>query len=93
MDTNNVTDNWFSHASSPQKENADKIFTSEKVDTSSKLVDKINNFIMKDAGYELNKTTKSDIQGDVMRDPDAFTHTNNGPDTITHTSNGSLDQK
>ena len=76
-DANNVTADAFSHASSSQRENADTIFTSEKLDKSDELVDAINKLTINDAGYELKKTTASDAQDDIMSNPDTVTHTSN----------------
>ena len=73
--------------------NEDAIFTSEKLDKSDELVDTINKLTINDAGYDLNKVTASDTQGDLARNPDTVTHTSDGPDTFTHTSSGILDQK
>ena len=48
-DTNNITADAFSHASSSQREHADAIFTSEKIDKTDNLVDAINNLKINDA--------------------------------------------
>ena len=58
-------------------------FTSEKLEKSDDLVDKINNLTINDAGYELNTATTSGAQGDLTIDPDI----------VNHTSNVILDQK
>ena len=50
-DTNNVTADEFSHASSSQRENVDKIFTSKKLDKPDKLVDSINKLTINNAIY------------------------------------------
>ena len=71
--------------------NMDAIFTSEKLDKSGELVNAINNLAINNTGYELNKATASDSQGDLTGDPDIVTHTSNGPDTVTHASNGILE--
>ena len=41
-DANNIDADTFSHASNTQRENANSIFTSEKLDKSDDLVDAIN---------------------------------------------------
>ena len=43
MDANSINDDTFSHVSSSQRENADAIFTSEKLEKLDKLVDAITN--------------------------------------------------
>ena len=42
-DANNVTADTFSHASSTQREDANKIFTSENLDKLDKIVDSVKN--------------------------------------------------
>ena len=79
--------------SSPQKENEDANFISEKLDKLDKLVNTINNLTINDAIYELNKVTASDAQGKITSNPDTVTHTSNRPCTVTHTNNGMLDEK
>ena len=83
MDSNNVTDDAFSHDSSSQRVNLNAVFTSEKLDKLDKLVDSIIDLTINDAIYELNTTTASDEQGDIT----------NNPDTVNHTSNRILDKK
>ena len=65
-DANNVTVDTFSHMSNTQKENANMIFTSEKLDKSYELVDAVNNFTINNAKYyESNTATARDTQGDL----------------------------
>ena len=92
MDSNHVNSDVFNHVSSSQRENADAILTSEKLSRSDDPVDEINNLIIMDSRYELNKVTKSDTQVDLNSNPDTVTYTRNGPDTVTHASNGILDE-
>ena len=92
MDATNVTADAFSHVSSSERVNSERIFTSEKIDKSDKLVNAINNLTIKKSGYELDKATVIDTQGDPTSDPDTVTHTSNDPDTVTNTSNIILDQ-
>ena len=67
-DANNVTVDTFSHMSNTQKENANMIFTSEKLDKSYELVDAVNNFTINNAKYyESNTATTRDTQGDLTR--------------------------
>ena len=82
-DANNVTDDTFIHASIPQRENLDAIFTSKKIEKSDKLVDAVKSLTINDARYELNTATTSDAQG----------HLTSNIDTVTHTSNRILDLK
>ena len=77
MEDNNLTADAFSHASSSQRENLNTVFTSDKLEKLDNLVDAINNLTMNDAGYELNKATASDAQGNLTNSSDAVTHTSN----------------
>ena len=43
MGANNITADYFSHASSSSRKQSDAIFTSYNLDKSDKLVDAINN--------------------------------------------------
>ena len=76
-DVNNVTADAFSQASSSQRENADAIFKSDKIDKSYELVNAINNLTINDNVYELNRATASDTQGNITSNPDTVTHTSN----------------
>ena len=79
LDTNNVTEDTFSHMSNTQRENVNAIFTSEKLDKLDELVDAVKRLTINDAKYyELNTATVSDSQSDLTCNPDTFTHTNNG---------------
>ena len=79
MDANNVTTNTFSHASNAQRENANAIFKSEKLDKSDDLVYALNNLTIDDAKYyELKTETTSEAQGDLTRNLVIVTHTSNG---------------
>ena len=80
---NNVTSDAFSHTFSSQKENADTVFTSEKLNKLDKIVNAINNLTINYTLYELNTEAASDAQGDLTNDPY----------TVTHTSNRILDQE
>ena len=77
-DANNITSDTFSHASSTQRENANVIFTGEKIDTLDELVDAVKNLSINDAKwYESSTETASDTQGNLTSDPETFTHTSN----------------
>ena len=78
MDTNTVTFDAFSHASSLQIENLNMIFTSEKLEKLDDLVITINNLTINDGEYELNTAIASNSQGDLTINPEKFTHTRNG---------------
>ena len=70
-DANNVTADAFSRAPSVQRENANTIFTSEKLDESDELVDAVKNLTMNDAEYyESHTATVSDVQGNLTRNPE-----------------------
>ena len=76
-DDNNVTVDTFSQ-SSAHRENLNAIFTSEKLDKSDELVDKVINLTINNAKYyESNTATKSDVKGDLTRNPETVTHTSN----------------
>ena len=51
MDSNNVTADAFNHVSILQRENANTIFTSEKLDKLDELVDAVNKLTINNAGY------------------------------------------
>ena len=66
VDANNITADTFSHASNTQRENANTVFTSEKLDKSYELVDAIKNLTINDAKYYESKTaTVIDAQVDL----------------------------
>ena len=65
---NNVTLDTFSNTPSTKIENANNIFTSEKIDKSDKLVDTIWKLTINDAKYyESNIATASDAQGNLTK--------------------------
>ena len=62
-----------------QKEYANALFTSEKIDKSDELVDAVKNFTINDAKYyESNIVTASGSQGDLTRNSETVTHAING---------------
>ena len=65
MGANNVTADTFSIAFSPQKENSNAIFGSEKLEDSNEIINtvsSIDNMTTNDVRYELNAATISDAQ-------------------------------
>ena len=50
-DANNVTADTCSHASNTQRENANRIFTIEKLEKSDELLDAVKNVIINDTKY------------------------------------------
>ena len=93
-DANNVTADTFIHTSNTQRDNANTIFTNEKLDKSDELVDAVKKFTINDSKYyESNTTTASDSQGYIKRNPETFTHTSNGNKTVNHTSNSNFEQR
>ena len=93
VDVNNVTTDTFSHTSNTQKENANTILTSEKLDKSDELVNAVNNLTINDNEYyESTLATSSDTQGDLTRNLETCTHTRNGKETVTYISNGNFEQ-
>ena len=84
----------FSHTYNTQRENANAIFTGEKLDKSDELVDSVKNLTINNAKYyESNTATASDAQGDLTLDPETVTHTSNGNEPVTRTSNRHFEQK
>ena len=82
--SNDVTADTFSHPSSAQRENANAVFTSDKLGKLDYLVDAVKNLTINDAKYYQSKTaTESDAQVNLTSDPE----------TVTHTSNGIFEQK
>ena len=78
-DANNVTADTFSHTSNTQRQNANAIFTSEKLDKLDDLADTVEYLTTNDAKYyESNTVTASDAQGYPTRNPETVTHTSNG---------------
>ena len=56
------------HVPNTQIENANMIFTSEKIDKSDDLVDTVNNLTINDAKYyESDTDTASDAQDDITK--------------------------
>ena len=83
-DANNVTAYTFSHTSNTQRDNANAIFASKKLDKLENLADAVNYLTINGAiYYESNTETASDTQGDLTLNLE----------TITHTSNGNFEQK
>ena len=75
---NNFIADTFSHASSAQRNNANAIFTSEKLDKSDELVDAVKNLIINDAEYyESNTATTSEAQGNLTINTETVNHTSN----------------
>ena len=74
--TNNVTEDKFSHTSNTQRENANAIFKSEKLDKSNNLADALNYLTINNYKYyESDTGTASDTQCDTTRNPETVTHT------------------
>ena len=70
--------NTFSHASNKHRDNANMIFTSQKLDKLGELVDVVNILTINDTEYyESNTATTSDSQGNLTRNPETVTHTSN----------------
>ena len=82
------------HTSNTQRDNANAIFTNEKLAKSDEMADTIKDFTINDAKYyESNSGTASDTQGDFTSNPETVTHTSSKNETVTHTSNGNFEQK
>ena len=94
LDANNVPAETFSHSSNTQRENANTIFTSEKLDKWNKLADTLEDLSINGAKYyESDTATASETQGDPKRNPKTVTHTRNGKGKVTDTSNRNFEQK
>ena len=69
-DTNNVTADTFIHTLNTQIDNANAVFTSEKLDKSDELVDVVKNLTINNAKYyESNTATASNAQVDLTHNP------------------------
>ena len=94
LDTNNATADTFSHTSNTQRENANVIFTSEKLDKSDELEDRLKDLTINDATCYVSKSaTTSDTQGDLTCDTNTVTHTSNVKEKIVDTSNRNFEQQ
>ena len=83
----------FSHISNTQRENANVIFTSDKLDKSEDLVDAEKNLTINNTKYyESGISTVNDVQGDLKCNPETVTHASNGNKTVTHTNNRNFKQ-
>ena len=66
MDANNFTADKFIHTSNTQRENANTILTSKKLDKSDELADAVKDLTINDAKYyESNTAAASDAQGEL----------------------------
>ena len=91
---NNGTVDKSSHTTNTQRENANSIFTSEKLDKSNELADTLNDLTINESKYYAsNSVTASDAQGNLTRDPKKVTDTRNGKEKVTDTSNGNFEQE
>ena len=91
FDANSINANTFSHTSNKQRENANAIFTSKKLDKLDELEDVLKNLTINEAKYyESDTETASDAQGDPTHDSKTVTHTSNGNEKVTDTRNGSF---
>ena len=87
-DANNITADTFSHMSNTQIDNANAIFTSEKLDKPDELADMLKDLTINDAEYYVsNSVTANDAKWDPASDPKTVTHTRDGKERVTNTSN------
>ena len=78
IDADNIPADTFSHTSSSQRENANTIFTSEKLEKPDELVDVVKKLKINNAKYyESNTATVSDAQGNLTINPETVTHSSN----------------
>ena len=95
MDAHNVTADIFSQTSNIQREDANTIWTSEKLDKSYALAEMLKGLIIYVSGYYWSDSANAnDAKGDPASDPKTGTHTSdNKKRKVTDTSNGDLQQK
>ena len=75
-------------------ENANAVFTSEKLDKSDDLEYTLKDLTINDTEYYVsNSDTVNDTKGDPASNPKTVTHTSDGKGKVTDTSNGNLQQK
>ena len=78
IDADNIPADTFSHTSSSQRENANTIFTSEKLEKPDELVDVVKKLKINNAKYyESNTEITSETQDNLTSYPGAVTHTSN----------------
>ena len=78
MYANNTTADIFSIVFSPQRENSNTSFASEKLENQNKIVNVVVNTRINNVGYELNTATKIDAHVEFASNPDRITRINNG---------------
>ena len=79
LDSHSVTEDNFRHTSNTQRENANKILTSEKVDKSDALAETLKGSKINDAGYyESDLANMNGAKGDPTSDLRMDTHTSDG---------------
>ena len=94
VNANSAIKDAFSPNSHAQRENANAVFTSDKLDKLGNLLDLVKKLTIKNwKYYESNTATASDAQGDFTHNPETFTQTSNGNKTVTHASNRNFEQK
>ena len=92
-DDNNVTADTFSHISNTQRENANAIFTSTKIDKSDVMSDTLKDLTINEAGcYVSYSETENDTKCDPASNPKTVTQTIDGNGKVTDTGNGNLQQ-
>ena len=95
MDAHNVTEDTFSQTSNTQRDNENKILTSENLDKSDGLVENLKELTIIYAGYyESDSANANDAKGYPASDPKIYNHTSDRKKRrVTDTSNGYLQQK
>ena len=94
MGVNNITVDTFSHTYNTKRENANAIFTIEKVDKSNDLVDTSNHLKINDAEYYIsNSVTLSEAQGNLTRNLRAVTHNRKGKEKLRTLATGILSKQ
>ena len=95
MDDLDVTADTFSQTSNTQRENSNAILTSEMIDKSDELVEKLKDLTINDAEYYISDSANvNDAKGGPTSNPKAITHNSDGKKRkVTYTSNRILQQK
>ena len=94
LDACNVTEDTFSQTSNTQRDNANAILTSEKLDKSDDLVETLKELTFNYDGYYVsNSANTNDAKVNPASNWKTFTHTSDGKKRkVTDTSKGNLQQ-
>ena len=95
LDAHKVTADTFNQTPNAQRDNANTILTSEKLDKSDALSEMFKKLTINDAGYYASDSTNAnDAKGDPTSDPKIVTHSSDGKKiNVMDTSSGDLQKK